>query len=469
MRRVASRTGTAAVLTVLGLTLAACSGGGTAGAGSTGTADAPKPSVDTTAPVTISVGDLPTTENAAARQGVLDSIKSFQDANPNITVKAEETVWAADTFQALLAGGTMPTVMSVPFTDIGSLMQNKQVADITAYVKDDAVLSDLNPTLSKLVTDQDHHVRGVPINAYTMGLIYNRALFTQAGLDPNNPPKTWDEVRTDAKAIQDKTGVQGFGAMTSGNTGGWVLTAMTYAFGGKIVGDDPTKAQVNNPATKQALEFYKSVRWDDNAFGSNFLVNYGDANKAFAAGKVGMFVQGADIYSNAVVNLGMKPQDVGIAPMPQDSDGLGSLGGGSAAVINPKATPEQITAALKWIDYQYFKKYSSQDVAVTKAKASIANKGVVGAPELRLVGADKYDQWLGWVKDEINVPRDNFKVYLSNVDKLTIVPEPARNAQEVYAALDPVVQAVLTRQDANIDQLLSNAQTSVQSALDSAK
>ena len=393
MRRVSSRTGAVAVLAAAGLTLAACSGGGSPATPGTSASATSAPTsaaaVDTAAPVTISISDLLTTENAKARQGVLDSIKAFQDANPNITVNAEETVWKADTFQALLAGGTMPTVMSVPFTDIGSLMQNDQVADITDYLQGDQVLSDLNPSLNKLVTDENGRVRGVPIAAYTMGLIYNRALFTQAGLDPDNPPTTWDEVRADAKTIQEKTGVQGFGAMTSENTGGWVLTTMSYAFGGTVVSpDDPGTAQIDNAATKQALEFYKSLRWDDNTFGSNFLVNYGDANNAFAAGKVGMYVQGADIYTNAVVNLGMKPKDVGIAPMPQDSDGLGSLGGGSAAVVNPKATPEQITAALKWIDYQYFKKYSSQDVAVTKAKASIANKGVVGAPELRLVGSE---------------------------------------------------------------------------------
>lgn len=469
MRRVSSRTGTVAVLAAAGLTLAACTGGGTPAPGTSASATNAS-EVDTTAPVTISISDLPTTENAKSRQGVLDSIQAFQDANPNITVNAEETVWKADTFQALLAGGTMPTVMSVPFTDIGSLMQNEQVADITDYVQGDTVLSDLNPTLNKLVTDQNGRVRGVPIAAYTMGLIYNRALFTQAGLDPDDPPTTWDEVRAAAKTIQEKTGAQGFGAMTSENTGGWVLTTMSYAFGDTIVSpDDPSKAQVDNDATKQALEFYKALRWDDNTFGSNFLVNYGDANNAFAAGKVGMYVQGADIYLNAVVNLGVKPEDVGVAPLPQDSDGLGSLGGGNAEVINPNATPEEIAAALKWIDFQYFKKYVDQDTALSKADTVLANNGVVGQPELRIVGAEAYDQWLGWVKDKINVPRDNFKVYLDNVDKMTVVPEPARNGQEIYAALDPVVQAVLTRQDADIDQLLSDAQATAQGILDAGK
>jgi hypothetical protein len=59
------------------------------------------------------------------------------------------------------------------------------------------------------------------------------------------------------------------------------------------------------------------------------------------------------------------------------------------------------------------------------------------------------------------VPRENYELYLSTVETVPIVPEPAVKAQEVYAALDAVVQAVLTREDADIDALLSEAQATV--------
>ena len=423
---------------------------------------------DTDAPVTISISDLPSTENQEERDRILGLVEQFEADHPNITVEPEETVWTADTFQAMLAGGTMPTVMTVPFTDIGALMERQQVADLTDYLGDSTVLDDLNTMLLASGTDADGAVRGIPIAAYTMGLIYNRALFEEAGLDPDDPPQTWDEVREAAQAIEAGTDAQGFQAMTLDNTGGWILTTTSYGFGSTLVSEDGTTATVDNDATAEALEFYKTLRWEDNAFGDNFLLGYGDVNNNFAAGQVGMYVQGADSYINLVVNLGMDPQDFGVAPLPQADDGIGTLGGGNLAVVNPAATPEEIAAGLEWIEFRYFAQYVDEDVAVEQARTASESGTAVGYPELRIVGQESYDQWLGWVADYINVPRENYELYLSTVDTLPLVPEPSPSGQEIYATLDPVVQAVLTRQDADIDQLLADAQTTVQGILDTA-
>ena len=66
-----------------------------------------------------------------------------------------------------------------------------------------------------------------------MGLVYNRKLFTQAGLDPDSPPKTWAEVQEAAKKIAALgAGYVGFGEYSAGNTGGWHFTASLYAPGG---------------------------------------------------------------------------------------------------------------------------------------------------------------------------------------------------------------------------------------------
>ena len=55
-------------------------------------------------------------------------------------------------------------------------------------------------------------IYGLPTNNYTQGLIYNRALFSQAGLNPNDPPTTWAQVETDAKAIAKLGhGIEGWG------------------------------------------------------------------------------------------------------------------------------------------------------------------------------------------------------------------------------------------------------------------
>ncbi|PZF84836.1 ABC transporter substrate-binding protein [Jiangella anatolica] len=421
---------------------------------------------DTDAPVTISVSNKPTTEFPEQREAFERRLEEFTTDHPNITVDAQEVQWEADTFQAMLAGGTMPTVMQVPFTEIGALIGREQVADVTDQLDRTDALGRLSPTVMDVVTDDEDRVWGVPIAAYTMGLLYNRSLFEQAGLDPDAPPQTWEDVRAAATAIDAATDAQGFATMTLDNTGGWILTTMSYGFGSTLESDDGETATVDNPATEEVLEFYRSLRWDDDAMGSNFLLNYDDAVNAFASGQVGMFVQGADNYSNMVVNRGMPAEDFGVAPLPQTDDGIGTLGGGSVAVVNPRATPEEIAAALEWIDFYHFQKYTDETVAVANAEAAAADGLAVGAPELPVVDAELYAQYLDWIAGEVTVPRENFELYLSTVEELPLIPEPPVKAQELYATLDTVVQAVLTREDADIAQLLGDAQSTHQAAID---
>ena len=160
---------------------------------------------DPDAPVTISVSNKPTTEFPEQREAFERRLDEFAAEHENITVEAQEIEWEADTFQAMLAGGTMPTVMQVPFTEIGALIARGQVADVTDHLGETDALDRLSPTVMEVVTDDEDHVWGIPIAAYTMGLLYNRSLFEQAGLDPDAPPQTWDDVRAAAPRVRTST------------------------------------------------------------------------------------------------------------------------------------------------------------------------------------------------------------------------------------------------------------------------
>ncbi len=56
--------------------------------------------------------------------------------------------------------------------------------------------------------------------------------------------------------------------------------------------------------------------------------------------------------------------------------------------------------------------------------------------------------------------------YTSNEFSQPLIPEPPVGTQDLYGALDPVVQSVLTNKNANIPNLLNAANTKVQSILD---
>lgn len=56
--------------------------------------------------------------------------------------------------------------------------------------------------------------------------------------------------------------------------------------------------------------------------------------------------------------------------------------------------------------------------------------------------------------------------YTENIFDQQLIPEPAVATQELYGVLDPVVQAVLTDEDADIDGLLQQADAEAQAVID---
>lgn len=406
------------------------------------------------------------------KQGAIDAftarVAQFQAANPTITVKSKEYTWTGTTFAAELAGGTLPDVFPIPFTDGRGLIERKQIANLSTLIAKLPYATKFNPTVAQAGMDAKGTMWAVPIAAYGQGLHYNRTLFTKAGLDPNKPPTTWAEVRTDAKAISEATGQAGYAEMTQGNTGGWILTTLAYAAGGRVetVAGDKTTATINTPEMKKVLEYLKALRWEDSSMGSNFLYDWAGINQDFAAGKIGMYVSGGGNYGNLFTQNGLKPADYGVTVLPLDGSEAGVLGGGTLAAVSAKASPAQQAASVKWIDFYYMKKLSNKDAAILDAKTTAASGQPVGAPQLPVFDQPTYEASQVWIKSLINVPLAQMKPFTDGIFKQKLIAEPASSTQKLYAALDPVVQAVLTDKGANIDKLLSDAQVSVQLILD---
>ncbi len=457
------------------VTVSACSAAATTAPDAAVGAAAPSPASSASAapthkPVTITVASMRPGSTQEAFDAFNLQVSQFEEKYPWITVNGQEYNWTAPTFTAALAAGTLPDVYTIPFTDGKGLIQQGQLVDIDGRVRALPYATKFNPNV--LVNGQNDagKIFAVPTQAYGMGLTYNRTLFTQAGLDPNKPPTTWAEVRADAKIIADKLHVAGFSQMATQNTGGWQLTTLTYALGGRMEATDSAgkvTATLNNAATKQALQMLKEMRWTDNSMGATFDYNWGTINQDFCAGQIGMFVGGSDLYTTMVQNDNLTPADYGLTIIPLASDAkAGVLGGGTLATVNVSTNEDQRDAAVDWIDFYYMNKLNTQDGAVADAKALAANKQPVGVPALPIFDKATYDQSVAWITDLINVPTAQLTSFTNGIFGQALVNEPTKNTQDLYAALDPVVQAVLTDKNANIETLLNAANAQVQAILD---
>ncbi len=418
--------------------------------------------------ITLTVVSLRPGSEPEAFAAFEEQVAQFEEANPDINVESEEYEWTGPTFAAQLAGGTLPDVFTIPFTDGKSLIEQGQLADISEQVAALPYADQFNPNVLDAGQDADGNIFAVPTAAYGIGLHYNRALFEAAGLDPDQPPTTWDEVREYAKAIADETGQAGYVQMSQSNTGGWQLTTLSYAHGGRVqegAGADAVST-IDNEGTRAALDLLREMRWTDKAMGSNFLYDWGTINSDFSAGLIGMYTSGSDVYTALSQEHEIDPAQYGLASLPLEGADAGLLGGGTLAAVNVLADDAVKEAAVRWIDFYYMAKLLDQDAATLDAQTLAENDQPVGTPALPVFDQATYETSLEWIADYVNVPLEQMTSFTESVFDQPLVPEPSAHTQEAYAILDTIVQAVLTDENADVDALLADADSQVQALID---
>jgi ABC-type glycerol-3-phosphate transport system substrate-binding protein len=417
--------------------------------------------------VTISINCAPTqAQNPVQHKEWVADVATFEKANPTITVKSvyNYPCEVPATFTAMLRAGTEPDIFYTYFTDLPQVLLSGQAADITPYVNSTTVpaLKDVVPGAMKAVT-AGTTIYGLPTSNYTQGLIYNRALFTQAGLDPNKPPTTWAQVEQDATAIAKLgNGIEGWGDYSAGNTGGWHFSSYMDAIGGSMVNNakSPPTANFNNAKGQAILQALHTLRFTDNAMSATQGLQWGDLQKQFGAGKLGMYIAAPDDVYNVIV-----PQDkgnindIGMGPLPSlTGTPAGSLGGGNTYVFAKHDTPAQIRAGIKFINFE--------DLTPGVGQFNFARIKTDGQP----VGFPEPELFQGATGQKINQLRSKYATintayYAPYVNANEADMGEPTDAQAVYKTLDPVMLAVLTEPNADIAALLKTASANVDQIL----
>jgi ABC-type glycerol-3-phosphate transport system substrate-binding protein len=445
------------------LTAAACSSGtsSTPASGATGASGASGQKV------TISIDCAP----PAAQQPVqhkewLGDVALFEKANPNITVNSIYNYPCEQpaTFTSMLRGGTEPDIFYTYFTDLPQVLLAGAAADITPYVNSKTVpgLADIAPSSLKAVT-AGKTLYGLPTSNYTQGIIYNRKLFQQAGLNPDNPPTTWADVETDATAMAKLgNGIEGWGDYSAGNCGGWHFSSYMDAAGGSMVNNNtaPATATFNTADAQSILTTLHNLRFKDNAMSATQGLTWGTLQQQFAAGKLGMYIAAPDDIYNVIVptdkgNLA----DIGMGPLPSlTGTPAASLSGGNDFVFAKHDTQAQIEAGIKFINFE--------DLTPGTGQFNFQRQKADGFP----VGFPEPELFNGATGDKINSLRAQY----ATINTAYYTPfvkaqeagagEPA-DAQAVYKTLDPVMLAVLTEPNADIPALLKTATANVNTIL----
>ena len=192
----------------------------------------------------------------------------------------------------------------------------------------------------------DGKTYGVPQVTDTLGLMYNKKLFEEAGIEA--PPTTWDEVADAAQALKSKAKVDGIYV----NSGGYFLLPFMYGEGGDLVDVDGQTITVNSPENVTGITTAQDLVKSGAAVKPDANDSYGTMMTLFKEGKVGMIINGpwevANIESDP--NFGGF-ENLGIAPVPGGSARPGAPVGGHNYVIYSGMDEEKADAAIAFVQF----------------------------------------------------------------------------------------------------------------------
>ncbi|WP_328473862.1 sugar ABC transporter substrate-binding protein [Actinoplanes sp. NBC_00393] len=178
---------------------------------------------------------------------------------------------------------------------------------------------------------------GVPWYVETRGIYYRTDLATKAGFPDG--PKTWDDLKAMAAAMQDKAGAKWGFNIQPGKTGSW-QSVLPFAWSN---GADISQYKFDTPEMTEALAYYQSFFTDGL---SPKDLPQGALEPAFVKGEIAAFMSGP-WHVGILKEQGAK--DFAVAPMPQKKSSTSFIGGSNMAVFKDAKNRDAAWKFLAWL------------------------------------------------------------------------------------------------------------------------
>lgn len=219
---------------------------------------------------------------------VKELVDDFNKKHPDIEVTAKYNPdmykGLTQNLQAAMASGKNPDVVQMGYSFLNYANDNLKYTDLNDLAKQDDKDKNFLPNVLQLAQTDDGKQIGLPYSVSVPVLYINPDLFKQAGLDPDNPPKTWSEVKKDARIIKDKTGNPGFFMQEYADN--WAQQAIIESNGGHMLKKEngKTLAAFDSPEAAQAYQLLADMVKD----GSGLHATNEEGFQAYLSGKLGM-------------------------------------------------------------------------------------------------------------------------------------------------------------------------------------
>lgn len=380
------------------------------------------------------------------RPALEELVERFNDSQDKVTIDMQIQPWDV-MFQKLLpalASNEGPDIVAMDTVQLPQYASKGVFAELDAVYEQDVVDTDALVQSAVEATQIGDAYYGVPMNFTTLLLYWNKDMFKEAGLDPEQPPTNWDEWAEYAKELTiDENGdgkpeQYGYAIADHETIPMWPI--LLWGNGGDVVSDDASQAMFGDAASIEAVEYWSELVTEDNI--SPVGLTGADADKLFLSKKAAMEVVGPWMTAG-FEDAGI---DFGLGMVPAGPEEEVTLGTSVAMALNAKADEDTSAAA-----YEFFEYWNSEESQIYWAVNS-------GFPPTR-TDIDEEQLSENPYVAEFGKYADNARFYLPGVQEYTKV-----NAN----VFEPTIQRILN-DEGSPDELMPTASEEIQDLLEQAQ
>ncbi|MYM54638.1 ABC transporter substrate-binding protein [Thalassovita mangrovi] len=276
--------------------------------------------------------------------------------HPGVNIDAVYAGSYQDTITKVITaarGGNAPQLSVALAVDMFTLIDEDLILPFDDFIKTDEDRAWLNSFYPAFMENSQTGGKtyGIPFQRSTPVLYWNKAAFAEAGLDPETPPATWEEMvemgkkltKKDANGNVTQWGVR----IPSSGFPYWLFQGLTTENDVILANADGNKTNFDDPKVVEALEYMVSLSKDHGVMEPG-IVEWGATPKAFFEGQAAMMWTTTGNLTNVRKNA---PFDFGVGMLPANKRRGAPTGGGNFYLFKG-TSDEQLSQAvdfIKWI------------------------------------------------------------------------------------------------------------------------
>jgi ABC-type sugar transport system permease subunit/ABC-type glycerol-3-phosphate transport system substrate-binding protein len=370
-----------------------------------------------------------------------------------------------------IAGGVSPDILYVNFRQSDTYIRNNFLLPLDKFIERDMSEEELELRVAKPVwpvirrkgppiegetkETREKHIWCMPYGTLVRVLSYRKDLFIKVGLDPNEPPKDWDEMLEVCRLLTNpQEGTYGIW-LASGQQSAWDWITYLWSAGGRAVvqnDDGEWRAVFDSKAAVDSIEYYlmlNALRWTDSEGNRQKGFAYRDmqsrlGGQLWADGKIGIrmnYMGGQDLSRGGTLD----PALYGVAPVPYSWNGergaeinctmMGIFS--EAGISNDGTLGDRDADAVQDAAWKYVHFYDSEEARRIRTEVYV-NQGY--GKMMNPLYLKRY----GYTEFEKFVPPGLLETFEEALE--SGYPEPyGKNCQEVYKYMTKPLESLIAQ------------------------